>query len=539
MGYIRIEAKNEVKCPLDVVRLLINYMFIDYKKPRLSLCVAGHVDSGKSTLCGRLLYDLNIIPERVLNKHQQYARELGKESFQFAHLIENVREEQCRGISILYHVKHFYSQFYHYTLIDVPGHRNYINNMMNGASQCDIAILMVPADTNNFKASIARGNYKKGIYTGNTRQHAYILHYLGIKQLIVCINKMDSKSVHYSQDKFNEIKDKISKMLVKIGYKIKKIAFIPISAFNGDNVVNQSVHMDWYKGFTVKIKKTIMHGYTLLDALDGIVTVPKRAVNKPFLFPVSRMYRIKGVGIVCVGNIVQGEIKQSDMVKIYPRKVSAKVSSLQIHFKSVEKGVAGDDIGIALSGISSYQDWPRRGDVICLEKKSAKHRNSRKQYVENSDIQHVVKSFVAHVFVHRHPGRLSAAKWRKVGREIIGFKSVYVKDRWSKKNTKFQHRVPVFGNVMGYRGGYTPSVHVMCHRSPAAMIKILWKKKKGTNEKIENPEWIEQGDEAEVEFSPVKQLVVKPFDECKRFGRIIVMDHCNVIMIGKVLSVSY
>merc|ERR1711937_814049 len=153
---------------------------------------------------------------------------------------------------------------YHYTIIDAPGHRDFIKNMISGASQADVALLMVPANKGGFETSIQKGNHKKSELQGQTRQHARLLHLLGVEQIIVGINKMDDKSVNFSKDRFKEIKDEVSKMLTKIGFKIKKIPFIPISGYKGDNLTTPSSNMPWYKGFEVKIKKEKIKGDTIL-----------------------------------------------------------------------------------------------------------------------------------------------------------------------------------------------------------------------------------------------------------------------------------
>eukprot|EP01083_Nonionella_stella_P107506 311417_1 len=517
MGYIRIKAENKVKCPLDVVRLLIQYMFIDYHKPHLSLCVVGHVDSGKSTLCGRLLYDLGFLSDHELETQRKQCFEIGKESFKFAHIFDSHLVEKHRGISIDYHVKHFYSNYFHYTLIDAPGHRDYIHNMIYATAAADIAILMIPANKHDFEYSLQKANYKLDRREGNSRQHATICHVLGIRQLIVCINKMDHKSVNYSETRFNEVKDAVRKMLSKIGYKTKKIPFIPISAWNGENVVKPSNHMDWYQGFNVKIKKTLMNGHTLLDALDHVVKLPRRAVRKPFVCPISKRYLIKV------------KINDTDMKRIL------RVMSLETHHKAIKEAAAGDRIGIVLSGLNihsfiehirTFAHDGQRGDVICVSTKL------------RQNLPKMVKSFTAMVWVQRHPGRLKVAKWGKARRRIKERKIIHKEVSYGRVSV--QRSIPVFENAMGYKGGYAPTVYVQHNRSPATITKILWKRGRATNQqKIEHCEYLEKGDEALIQFTLQKQLIVAPFDECKRFGRIIALDHCNVIMFGKVMSVSH
>ena len=289
------------------------------------------LEVGKSTLAGRLLYDLNVIPEQQFSKSVRESYEMGMESFKFAHLIDKTREEKCRGVTADWHIRSFYSQFYHYTLIDTPGCRSFIRNMIFGASQCDCAILMISGDINRFKSSIAKENTSKGSVAGPVRNHAVIAHILGIKQLIVCINQMDSKQVNYSQEAFTEIKDIFSRFLSKIGFKVKKIPFIPISAFKGENIVEPSgaSAMDWYQGFSVKIKKQEIRGYTVLDAIDNILKPPKREIDKPFRMSIANWYKIAGIGFVFIGMIEQGTIKRLDAVRVVSFNGTFKVKSIE------------------------------------------------------------------------------------------------------------------------------------------------------------------------------------------------------------------
>ena len=159
--------------------------------------------------------------------------------------------------------------------------------MISGASQADVALLMVPSNKGGFETSIAKGNHKKGEIQGQTRQHARLIHLLGIEQVIVGINKMDDKSVNWSEDRYNEIKGEVEKMLTKIGYKTKKIPFIPMSGFKGDNLKEKSTNMKWWKGWTVKIKKEKISGDTLVEALEKVVKPPKRKTGKAFRYTPS------------------------------------------------------------------------------------------------------------------------------------------------------------------------------------------------------------------------------------------------------------
>merc|ERR1712072_1052146 len=223
-------------------------------KTHLSLVVCGHVDAGKSTTTGHLLFGLGGLSDREMEKLKEKAAQLGKSSFSFAFYLDTQKDERERGVTISCTTKEFFTDKYHYTIIDAPGHRDFIKNMISGAAQADVALLMVPANKGGFETSIQKGNHKKGEVQGQTRQHARLLHLLGVEQVICGINKMDDKSVGYKKERYKEIKSEVGKMLTKIGFKIKKIPFIPMSGWKGDNLIEASKNMDWWKGFKVKIK---------------------------------------------------------------------------------------------------------------------------------------------------------------------------------------------------------------------------------------------------------------------------------------------
>ncbi|EER01432.1 elongation factor Tu, putative, partial [Perkinsus marinus ATCC 50983] len=168
------------------------------EKTHMSIVICGHVDSGKSTTTGRLLFELGGVSEREMEKLKAEADRLGKSSFAFAFYMDRQKEERERGVTIACTTKEFFTETWHYTVIDAPGHRDFIKNMITGASQADVALLMVPAD-GNFGTAIARGNHKAGEIQGQTRQHARLINLLGVKQLVVGVNKMDSDVAGYKE----------------------------------------------------------------------------------------------------------------------------------------------------------------------------------------------------------------------------------------------------------------------------------------------------------------------------------------------------
>ena len=265
-------------------------------KDHLSIVICGHVDSGKSTTTGRLLFELGGIPEREMEKLKAEAERLGKQSFAFAFYMDRQKEERERGVTIACTTKEFFTDKWHYTVIDAPGHRDFIKNMITGASQADVALLMVPAD-GNFVSAIARGNHKAGEIQGQTRQHARLINLLGVKQLIVGINKMDCDVAKYKEERFTEIKEEMKSMLIKTGWKKdfveKSVPVIPISGWIGDNLLKKSVKMDWWKGQEVLIgADEKLHINTLRDALNDMVRMPERKNDAPMRMPVSGVYKV-------------------------------------------------------------------------------------------------------------------------------------------------------------------------------------------------------------------------------------------------------
>jgi elongation factor 1-alpha len=266
-------------------------------KPHLSIVICGHVDSGKSTTTGRLLFELGGIPERELEKLKEEAAALGKSSFAFAFYMDRQKEERARGVTISCTTKEFYTEKWHYTIIDAPGHRDFIKNMISGAAQADVCLLMVPAD-GNFTTAIQKGDHKAAEIQGQTRQHARLINLLGVKQLIVGVNKMDSDVAGYKESRYNEIRDEMAHMLSKVGWKpdfVKKsVPILPISGWMGDNLIAKSTNMDWWKGVDVEDQTGAKHHIdTLLDALNNFVQMPERKTDAPLRLPISGATRLR------------------------------------------------------------------------------------------------------------------------------------------------------------------------------------------------------------------------------------------------------
>jgi elongation factor 1-alpha len=303
------------------------------EKPHLNIITSGHVDHGKSTLIGRLLFDSGSIPEQEMRKLKEKAKELKKETFEFAFVMDNLKEERERGLTIDLMHKEFQTDKYYFTIIDCPGHRDFVKNMITGASQADAAILVV--------------SVKDGIQE-QTREHMYLAKVLGIGQLIVALNKMDA--VNWDEAKYKAVKEEVSKLLTGIGYKTDNIPFIPCSAFTGDNVLKKSENMAWY------------NGPTIVQALDQHITAPEKPVNKPLRLPVQDIFTITGVGTVPVGRVETGVLKPGEKIVFMPSGAQGEVKSIEMHHKQLEKAEPGDNVGFNVRGIGKGD--VKRGEVI-------------------------------------------------------------------------------------------------------------------------------------------------------------------------------
>ncbi len=329
-------------------------------KPHMNLVTIGHVDHGKSTLVGRLLLETGQFPAHIVEKYKEEAKSKGKESFALAWIMDQVKEERERGVTIDVAHKRFDTNKYYFTVIDAPGHRDFVKNMITGTSQADAAILVVAAP--------------EGVMA-QTKEHAWLARTLGVKQMIVAVNKMDATKPPYSKERFEAVKAEVEKLLKTMGYKSDAVAFVPVSAFEGDNVVEKK-NLDWWDG------------PTLIEALDNF-TMAEKPVNKPLRWPIQDVYSITGVGTVPVGRIETGVMKPGDKLIIVPSTqpggVTGEVKSIEMHHEEIPKAEPGDNVGVNLRGVSKKDI--RRGDV-------AGHPDNPPT---------VARTFTAQIMVLNHP----------------------------------------------------------------------------------------------------------------------------------------
>ncbi|KAL0211764.1 hypothetical protein RCL1_005390 [Eukaryota sp. TZLM3-RCL] len=339
-------------------------------KIHCNLVVIGHVDVGKSTTTGHLIYKCGGVDERTIAKFEKEAAELGKGSFKYAWVLDKLKAERERGITIDIALWKFETAKFQFTIIDAPGHRDFIKNMITGTSQADVAILIVAAGVGEFEAGISE--------QGQTREHALLAFTLGVKQMIVCVNKMDDKSVNYGESRYDEIKNEMGNYLKRVGYKPEKIPVIPISGFNGDNMLERSGNMSWYKG------------PILIEALDAIIP-PKRPSDKPLRLPLQDVYKIGGIGTVPVGRVETGVLRPGMTIKFAPSDVTAEVKSVEMHHESVPEAQPGDNVGFNIKNVSV--------------------KDIKRGYVGSdnaNDPAEETASFDAQVIIMNHPGQIRA-----------------------------------------------------------------------------------------------------------------------------------
>lgn len=329
-------------------------------KKKYNVVFIGHVDHGKSTLVGRLMYDSGSLPETVYQKLKKEAEERGKGTFSLAYFMDTLKEERERGVTIDVNYKQFETKTKKITIIDAPGHQDFIKNMIKGTSQADVAVLVVAA--------------KEGVMP-QTKEHAFIAQVMGIKQMIVAVNKMDE--VNYDEARYKQVAEDVRKLLIGTGYKPENIQMVPVSAWVGDNVVKKSEKMSWYSGDL------------LIDMLDKIepAALP---TGKPLRIPIEDVYNIKGIGLVPVGRVESGTLKPNDKVIVEPSHKVGEVKSVEMHHQPLSVAEPGDNIGFNVRG------WAKedigKGDVVGHE----------------SNPPTVATEFTAQIIVLNHPTAIAA-----------------------------------------------------------------------------------------------------------------------------------
>jgi len=437
------------------------------EKTHVNVVVIGHVDSGKSTTTGHLIYKCGGIDKRTIEKFEKEAAELGKGSFKYAWVLDKLKAERERGITIDIALWKFETPKYYVTVIDAPGHRDFIKNMITGTSQADCAVLIIAAGVGEFEAGISKD--------GQTREHALLAYTLGVKQLIVAVNKMDTAK--WSESRYEEIVKETSNFIKKVGYNPKGVPFVPISGWHGDNMIEKSSNMTWFKGWSKESKAGASKGFTLLEAIDSIEP-PVRPSDKPLRLPLQDVYKIGGIGTVPVGRVETGVIKAGMVVTFAPANVTTEVKSVEMHHETLVEGLPGDNVGFNIKNVSVKEI--RRGNV-CGDSKN--------------DPPKGCESFNAQVIVLNHPGQIGA--------------------------------------------GYAPVLD--CHTAHIAckFAELLEKIDRRSGKKIEDsPKFVKSGDAAIVKMVPSKPMCVEAFTDYPPLGRFAVRDMRQTVAVGVIKSVE-
>jgi elongation factor 1-alpha len=326
-------------------------------KPIMNVVFVGHVDAGKSTTIGRLFWETGGVSEQEMAKLREEAAKHGKAGFEFAYVMDNIKEERERGVTIDLSYKKIITQNYEVTVIDAPGHKDFVKNMITGASQADAAFLVVDA--------------VNGVQP-QTKEHLWLLRTMGVKNIAIWINKMDM--VKFEEAAFNKAKADVEGLLKQVGYK--EVPFLAGAGFLGENVAKKSDKMPWYKGNTI------------LEQLDKF-PAPEKPTTLPLRMPIQDVYEITGIGVVPVGKIETGTMKPGQKIIIVPGRsgvgVAGEIKTIEAHHEQLPLGEAGDNVGVNIRGIGKKD--VARGDVICDAASPIK----------------IVEEFTAQVAVINHP----------------------------------------------------------------------------------------------------------------------------------------
>ena len=333
------------------------------EKQNMNVVFVGHVDAGKSTIVGRTMFDGGLVPEQEMKKLRAEAEKYGKVGFEFAYIMDNIKEERERGVTIDLSYKKLMTQKWQITIIDAPGHRDFVKNMITGASQADAAFLVIAAPS--------------GVQP-QTTEHLWLLRTMGVKNISVAINKMDA--IEYKEDVFNKVKEDVGKLLQGVGINVETTTFIACSGLKGDNIIKKSENMSWYKGPTI------------LEQFD-LFPEPNSPKNLPMRMPVQDVYEITGIGTVPVGKIETGIMKQGMKVKVLPGRtgtgIEGELKTIEMHHETLPQADAGDNVGVNIRGVGKKDI--ARGDVIC----------------DATQPIPVVEEFIATITVINHPSVLA------------------------------------------------------------------------------------------------------------------------------------
>ncbi|KAH3810768.1 elongation factor 1-alpha-like [Dreissena polymorpha] len=437
-------------------------------KPYLNAVVIGHLASGKSTVAGRLVYECDGIDEELMSKFEQEANEAGKETHKYAWIMDKMAAERERGISIDTKLRRIETRNYYVNVIDAPGHTDYCHNMITGSSQADVAVLVVSAAPLEYEQGVARD--------GQTREHVLLAYAMGVKQLIVVVNKMDLTRPKYSEKRYTFIVENVDLLVKKAGFEPETVIYLPVSGWMGDNLVKRSENLAWFKQWQIERKSGGTSGRSLLDALD-CMEQPPRLERYPLRIAVHSVYKLGAVGVVAAGRIHTGFVKPGMSVTFGPPDIKTQVRAVQLHHDAVSEAYQGENVGLQIEGL----------DI----------KDIRKGFVlgeTNRDPPRKVQLFTAQIVILRGDGPI--------------------------------------------RKGYTPMLH--CHTACApvrfAELKERCDRRTGINQEY-NPSELKPGDACIVDLVPVKPLCIESFFDYPTLGRFVIRDAKQTIAIGVCVNI--
>ncbi|XP_055971252.1 elongation factor 1-alpha 1-like [Sorex fumeus] len=438
------------------------------KKTHINIVVIGHVDSGKSTT-GHLIYKCGSIDKRTIEKFKKETSKMRKVSFKYTWVLDKLKAEPERGITIDISLWKFEASKYYVTITEAPGHRDFIKNMITGTSQADCAVLIVAAGVGEFEAGISKN--------GQTGEHAILAYTLGVKQLIIGVNKMDSTEPPYSQKRYVEIAKEFSIYIKKTGYNPDTVAFVPISGWNGDDMLEPSANMPWLKGWKVTRKDGSASGTTLLEAPDCILP-PTRLTDKPLHLPHQDVYKIGGIGTVPVGRVETGILKPGMGVTVTPVNITTEVKSVEMRHEALSKALPGDNVGFNVKNMSVKD--VHRGNVAGESK---------------NDPPTEAAGFTAQAIVLNHPGQISAGY-----APVLDCHTVHIACKFAELKEKTDHR---------------------------------------SGKKLEDgPKFLKSGDAAIIDMVPGKPMCVESFSDYPPLGRFAVREMRQTIAVGVIKAVD-
>ena len=425
------------------------------QKDHLNLVIIGHIDHGKSTMMGALLIETGAISDREARELEKLAKEYDRDSWSYAFVFDRLKEERQRGITIDLAFRKFETKTKYFTIIDAPGHADFVKNMITGASQADAAILVVSGKKGEMEVGIAAN--------GQTREHAYLAQTLGVKQLVVAINKADV--YNYSEDRFNECKESVGDLLKSIGFK--DVNYIPTSGMAMENLSKKSDKLSWYDG------------PTLIDAIDQF-DLPEKPTGKPLRLPIQDSYQIKGTGVVPVGRVETGILKQGDKIVIMPTGFEGEIRSIEMHHEEIPQAIPGDNIGFSIRGITI--DDASRGDCLGHPK---------------------------------DPPTVITPKGKWTGQIIV------------------------IWHPTALAQGYTPVVHAHTAQVAAKFSSLLKKLDQKTGAVIEDsPKFLKKNESAIVELQPIKKMCLEKYNDFPEMGRFAVRDMGRTVAVGIVKDIE-